>query len=694
MRNMSNLTPKLVLGLAALAVFAGSADAGQNTYKRRLGFFESLFGGIDSRSPSHPIFDNSSEQKLTWWEERQLEKKRAAQYNTGGTHVIYGDGGLPNYTPQKKQQQQLQADRSEPDPLPGLGLGIVQYMPPLVVPVYDSAFLKLTTTSQEAESIRIELINKATNIRAVDADRKAILAFYGSTGFKPIWTSAGHITPRAASMLKAMSNASADGLLPKNYLPVGLGSFEQVDETLGGSSTKIARFDIAMTVATVKYARHLSGGQFDPNRLSLYNDIKPQTVAADAVMHVIGFSPFPNAYVASLNPQNPQYSIFKDALAKLEGSGKTLSVIEAGPIIKIGKTDDRVPAIRARLQGLGITVADLDSKVDPKLLDKKLASSLRNFQSANKIKASGIVDDATLKALNADHSADERQRLVFNMERLRWLPKSLGNRYVLVNQPAFEVNVFDHNKVAWHSRVIIGKPMNQTYSFNDQIETVVFNPSWGVPASIIINEYGPKSRKDPGYLDRNGFKITSSNGDEISSRDVDWWGMGQAPTFGVQQPPGSGNALGELKFLFPNGHDIYMHDTPTKNLFADSTRAYSHGCVRVQNPREFAAVLLGWSQDQVASNLGTQIKKKSKLIDATEAFADSHSVNLAEKVPVYLTYFTAWTDESGKIQYFNDIYGRDAAMARAIAYDPNAKKTNDSVDILADGTVKGGLSQN
>ena len=144
----------------------------------------------------------------------------------------------------------------------------------------------------------------------------------------------------------------------------------------------------------------------------------------------------------------------------------------------------------------------------------------------------------------------------------------------------------------------------------------------------------------------------------------------------------------------PNGHDIYMHDTPTKNLFADSTRAYSHGCVRVQNPREFAAVLLGWDQDQVAGNLGTQIKKKSKTIDATEAFADSHSVNLAEKVPVYLTYFTAWTDESGKIQYFNDIYGRDAAMARAIAYDPNAKKTNDSVDVLADGTVKGGLSQN
>ena len=687
MRKMSKFSSNVLVGLATFALLAGTADAEQRVYKKRVGFFESLFGGIQTRSPSRPIFGSPDSAKLTWWEQNQIDKQNRAGSN--GIPLIYGDP-IPS---KKQQQKQIQADQSEPDPLPGLGMGIVNYIPPLVVPVYDSALLKIEAKSQEAESIRIELINKATNIRTVDTERKAILAFYGANSFKPIWTQGGHITPRAKSVLKLMADAAADGLVAKNYLPIGLSSFDNVDEALASDPVKIARFDIAMTVAAVKYARHLSGGQFDPNRLSLYNDIKPQTVAADAVIKVIGFSPFPESYFASLVPAHPQYTILKKALAETIDGGKKLDAIADGPDVKVGAVDERIPAIRARLQGLGIAVADLDSKTDPKVLDKKLSKSLRNLQAKNKIKLTGIVDVATLDALNADHSADERQRIVFNMERLRWLPKNLGTRFVFVNQPAYEVNVFDHNKVAWHSKVIVGKPMNQTYSFYDQIETVVFNPSWGVPASIIVNEYGPKSRKDPGYLDRNGFKLVDSNGDVLSSRDVDWWGMGQAPTFGVQQPPGSANALGELKFLFPNAHDIYMHDTPTKNLFAESTRAFSHGCVRIENPREFAAVLLNMSAEEVVQNLG-QKAKKSKKADPTEAFVESHSINLAEKVPVYLTYFTAWADDSGKIQFYNDIYGRDTAMAKAFAYDPLAKKAIDSGDIAAAGGINGGLSQN
>lgn len=690
---MSKLAPKLFLGLTVIALGASAADAGQVAHKRRVGFFESLFGGTTTRTPSRPIFDTGSDQKLTWWEQRQLEKRRRANSgiidNPDGINVFYGD---PVVT-KKQKQKEIQADLSEPDPLPGLGLGIVNYMPPLVVPVYDSSVLKFETKDQEAESIRIELINKATKIRAVDVERKAILVFYTANQFKPIWTAGGHVLPRAVTMLKTMSKAGDDGLVAKNYLPTGLTSFDNVEEMIVNDPVAIAQFDIAMTAATLKYARHMSGGQFDPNRLSLYNDIKPQTVSADAVMKVLGFSPFPESYIASLAPQNPQYAAFKSAISKLSDSGKKLDEIAGGPDLKVGNTDGRIPEIRSRLQTLGVSVPELDSKADPTIFDKKLGVSVKKFQAASKIKATGIINAATLKALNADHSGDERKRLVINMERLRWLPKDLGSRFVFVNQPAYEVNVMDQGQVAWHSRVIIGKPMNQTYSFYDQIETVVFNPSWGVPASIIINEYGPKSRKDPSYLDRNGFKIKDANGDQISSRDIDWWSIGQAPKFGVQQPPGSDNALGELKFLFPNSHDIYMHDTPTKNLFADSTRAYSHGCVRVQNPREFASVLLGMNEEDVAKNLG-QKAKKGKNIDPTEAFVDSHSVNLAQKVPVYLTYFTAWTDQSGKIQYYNDIYGRDAAMETAFAYDPLAKIPSDSGDIAAVGAISGDLTQN
>jgi L,D-transpeptidase YcbB len=701
MRKMSKLVPKLFLGLTVIAFGATEADAGHLAHKRRVGFFESLFGGATTRRQARPIFETSSDQKLTWFEQRQLEKRRRASPpiidNPNGINILYSEPLVVKKQKLQQQKQQKQkevlADLSEPDPLPGLGLGTVYYMPPLVVPVYDSSIMKLQAKDPESEAIRVELINKATKIRAIDVERKAIIAFYTSNQFEPIWTASGRVLPRATSMLKTLSKAGDDGLVAKNYLPTGLTSFDNVEEMIVNDAVATAQFDIAMTVATLKYARQMSGGQFDPNRLSLYNDIKPQTVSADEAMKVLGSSPFPEAYVATLVPQNPQYAAFKSAISKLSDSGKKSLEISSGPDLKVGNIDERIPEIRSRLQTLGVSVAELDGKTDPMLFDKKLASSVKKFQTANKIKASGIINGATLAALNADHSGEERQRLVINMERLRWLPKNLGSRYVFVNQPAYEVNVIDQGAVAWQSRVIIGKPMNQTYSFNDQIETVVFNPSWGVPASIIINEYGPKSRKDPTYLDRNGFKIKDAKGDEISSADIDWWGIGQAPKFGVQQPPGSDNALGELKFLFPNSHDIYMHDTPTKNLFTDSTRAYSHGCVRVQNPREFASVLLNMSEADVAKNLGPKAQK-SKKADPTEAFVDSHSVTLAQKVPVYLTYFTAWTDQSGKIIFYNDVYGRDAAMEKAFAYDPLAKKPSDSGDIVTAGTISGDISQN
>ena len=236
------------------------------------------------------------------------------------------------------------------------------------------------------------------------------------------------------------------------------------------------------------------------------------------------------------------------------------------------------------------------------------------------------------------------------MERLRWLPKSLGHRYVFVNQAAFEARVMDGDNEAWKTRVIIGKPNTQTAVFHDEMEMVVFNPSWGVPPSIIANEYLPKLRRDPGYLDRIGFKVVNQKGKVVSSSSVDWGSYGAKVPFGIQQPPGVKNALGEVKFLFPNAHNIYMHDTPSRNLFENDVRAFSHGCVRVQNPLDFASVILGWDRAK---------------IDAKVEGTASETVKLPHKIPVHITYFTAWPDETGKIQYFNDIYGRDKTMENA-----------------------------
>ena len=355
-------------------------------------------------------------------------------------------------------------------------------------------------------------------------------------------------------------------------------------------------------------------------------------------------------------PKHLSYEMMKAELAKLRTS-KTKPAYEKiaeGKSVKAGKSDPRISIVRDRMQDLGF-LSSAESYVEPEFantLDTDLSAALKKFQKSVKLRQTGILDLATVKNLNRDTSQKDIQRLIYNMERLRWLPKNLGTRFVFVNQPAFEVRVMDHGKEVWRSNVIVGKPLNQTAAFHDEMETVVFNPSWGVPQSIIVNEYLGKLRRDPSYLDRLGFKVIAPNGKIIPSRAINWSAYGNRPPFGVQQPPGEGNALGELKFLFPNEHDIYMHDTPTKNLFAESTRAFSHGCIRVQNPREFATVLLGWDRAKVDEETNSR---------------QSQSVALSQKVPVHITYFTAWPDSSGKINYFNDIYERDEAMGKALA---------------------------
>lgn len=665
---MPRLAPKIIASLACFAVLLASPAVESKTLvKKRIGFFESLFGKSSRRQPKS---FNINGDNLTWWEEQQQSKR------LGEIDQIYGS---PDDGYGSKKKKNLTSEFAEPEPLPGLGMGQVTYQPPLVKPVYDAAVLNLSTETSEAEAIRLTLADRNTKIRAVEVERKAILAFYKAQNFKPVWTENGQVSARAIAVLKIIAGSEADGLVPANYLPVGLANFDNPASVIGSDVQKIAQFDVALSVQVVKFARHMSGGQFDPNRLSLYNDIKPQTVSADAALRVLAFTPYPESYLSGLAPKNPQYAIFKDQLSKAKFDSEPLDLVAEGPTVKLGKSDSRIPQIRAKLQTLGLLTADDAVNADEEMLDKALSASLKTFQKNNKLKQTGALDAATIKAFNADHRGDERQALIYNMERLRWLPKNLGSRYVLVNQPAFEVNVMEGEKSVWNSRVVVGRPMTQTYAFSDLIETVVFNPTWGVPASIIVNEYGPKSRKDPSYLDRNGFKVIDSSGDVVSSSSIDWYSMGQAPSFGVQQPAGDGNALGELKFVFPNAHDIYMHDTPSKNLFTETVRAFSHGCVRVLNPRGFAEALLGWSQDEIAAKIET---------------GESLPVKLKQQTPVHLTYFTAWTSEDGKILYYNDIYGRDAAMAKAFAFGKTPKTVTGKDKIVENVSISGELIQN
>jgi len=259
-----------------------------------------------------------------------------------------------------------------------------------------------------------------------------------------------------------------------------------------------------------------------------------------------------------------------------------------------------------------------------------------------------VIGPSSVRAMVGENNDTKIQKLIIAMEQLRWLPAELGPRYVLINQPAFMVYYYNNNQEQLSMRVVVGGKQHQTFFFENQIQTVEFNPFWGVPQSIIINEMLPKLRADPNYLDRMGYQV-EVGGQAVASSSVDWYGS--TKNIAVRQPPSSDNALGELKILFPNSHAIYMHDTPQKSFFKKDMRALSHGCVRMADPRAMAAAVLNTTVDDVAKQI---------------AAGQNKAVAVPQKFPIYIAYFTAWPNKDGVIQYFNDVYDRDAATQKAL----------------------------
>jgi murein L,D-transpeptidase YcbB/YkuD len=554
---------------------------------------------------------------------------------------VFGDGGGGSLV-------------SDDDPEEGdASLSVpITYEPQRVEPLRAKSFSAPEPIDALAAAIRRELLSTETAIRVTAAEKAAIISLYEDNGFAPLWTFQGGLATRGQQVLAVLAASEEDGMDPLDYLPPALGSFDDNPRSFAGDSPRLANLDLGLTAVALKYARHASGGRLIANRLTRYNDITPPTIEPAKAMKALAWSPFPAEFLKGLQPSDRNYGLLKAELAKkrAELGTEQVAVIGEGNRVKQGESDPRVPLLRMRLAQLGYF--DADGTVDDTVLDPALVTALREFQRAAKIKSSGRLDQATVSALNDRREQRDIARVIFSMERMRWLPRNLGQRYVLVNQPSFQVEVIERGKEIWRSNVIVGKPGTQTVAFSDEFETVVFNPTWGVPASIIRKEMLPKLRRNPGYFDRIGWKVVAPNGKVVKSRSVNWWRLGKNIPYSVIQPPGDDNALGEVKFLFPNKHNIYMHDTPARELFAQTQRAFSHGCVRVENPRLFAEVLLGWPADKVAESIDDGVSK---------------SVKITTRTAVHLTYFTAWPDASGRIAYYDDLYGRDAAMERAFS---------------------------
>ncbi|WP_161957102.1 L,D-transpeptidase family protein [Aestuariivirga litoralis] len=622
---MKTFVRSSVIAAMAAVLLGGTAPAEAASSRQKPSFIEKLF----SKSGNHAA-----------------GKKRRSVFGSFKDDPVYIEDPTPNYAPKRKKVTIVDAD---PGGDQGYGMGNLTYVPPKLVPLSGVSLATAAPADAAAAAIYSQLAADGPSLRVLPAAREALLAEYAARSYRPIWLADGKLSARGKDVLALLASAGEEGLQPQAYLPTGLTAFDAPLPEYDAAA--MARLDIDLSAAALRYARDASGGQFSPALLSRYHDVSPPWVAPDRALRVLANSPFAADYLKGLNPTHPAYAAMKKALAELraaEAEPKDDKIAD-GEIVKKGGSDPRIPAVRSRLAELGFTAEPLDG-MDPDLLDAELSVQLRLFQKQAGVKVTGALGPQTVAALNNAGTSGSVDKLLDNMERLRWLPRDLGNRYIFVNQAAFEARVMKDGKPEWITRVIVGKPNTQTSVFSDEMEMVVFNPSWGVPQSIIVNEYLPKLRNDPGYLDKMGFKVVTQQGKVISSRAVSWDSYGAKVPFGVQQPPGADNALGELKFLFPNAHDIYMHDTPSRNLFEQQVRAFSHGCVRVQDPRHFASVVLGWTPEEVAA----KIESKS-----------SETVRLKQKIPVHITYFTAWPDDQGNMVYYNDIYGRDRTLENA-----------------------------
>ncbi|HXV30540.1 MAG TPA: murein L,D-transpeptidase, partial [Sinorhizobium sp.] len=482
-------------------------------------------------------------------------------------------------------------------------------------------------------------------VRATADVAKAVEGFYsGRTEF--LWIAGSSLNARAKSALAVLRDAAKVGLDPSDYtVAVPADDFDRGD--MIARDKELVRFEIAMSAAVLTYVQDTVRGRIDPNRISGYHDFKRKSVDLVGFLEKVAGSSDAAALIEEQNPKSPQFLALSRELERLRAETDATPRVEIAPgtLLKPGDSNPELANVVAGIRQKASEALKTEHAVllasyqgTPEYTPE-LVSLVEAFQKEQGLKPDGVVGQASIRALTGGDTTESKiGKVEIAMEQARWLPDGLGDRYVFINQPAFMAYYNEHGSEQFSMRVVVGSKVNQTYFFRDEIQTVEVNPYWGVPQSIIVNEMLPKLRNDPGYLDRMGYQV-EVGGRVVSSSAVNWYGS--TTSVAVRQPPSSDNALGELKILFPNAHAIYMHDTPSKSFFKRDQRALSHGCVRLSEPRRMAAAVLGVSEDEVGKEIASGRNK---------------ALPVPQKIPVYVSYFTAWPNKDGAVEYFSDVY--------------------------------------
>ncbi len=482
----------------------------------------------------------------------------------------------------------------------------------------------------------------------------ALAAFYAARDYAPIWIGPSDPSPRAEELLAALRNAPEEGLAGEDY------GVPAIEALMAGekSAARQGELEFRLSEAYLSYGTDLSHGRVDPDRAGAQWQIARPLPDADGLLRdVAGKDPIA-VILLRRAPRLPLYAALRGELARYRVLAEGGWPAVRGDVkLRKGDRGEAVGLLRRRLAAEGYI--DPAPAEGPDRFDTALDEALRRYQSRNGLDADGVAGKETVAALNVPAS-DRAAQIALNMERLRWLPRSLGDHYLLVDVPGFRLLVFNGGKVAFESPVIVGRDDRPTPIFSAKMNHVVFNPYWRVPRSIAVKDKLAEIRKDPNYLDEmqiDVFRYEKGGGTtQIDPATVDWSAVTK-DNFGYlfRQRPGAENALGRVKFMFPNPYSVYIHDTPTRYLFQRSKRTYSSGCIRVGKPVDLGAYLMG-------SNPGWN---REKFVAAIEE-GKTRTVHLERRLPVYVVYFTAWADGSEPVRFRGDIYGRDALLARAL----------------------------
>jgi len=519
---------------------------------------------------------------------------------------------------------------------------------------FSDAQAQIVSSPRDLAVIRINLLDllaKEPNLPLpIRQRREALEAYYQTFGGELLWLASS----RANALISRLKNAEADGLDPNDYPSKQLATISAT----GPSADKrgLAIIELYFSSAFLEYASDLKVGRFLPSKIDPNFFIESRTIDQQAALKDLAQTDSIDRFFDAWQPPGQRYAALRTVLAKYRALAAKggWNTVPLGESIKPGMSDPRIPAIRARLSLTDGASGEVGA-AEGQLYGNALVEVVKRFQARQGLEGDGVIGSTTIVAMNVP--VQERiKSIILAMERLRWMPENLGQQYLIVNIAGFELRRVNAGKVEERMAVVVGKPYHRTPVFSDRIRFLEFNPYWNVPPDIAVNEELPVLRRNPAGLSAQGFEVVRGN--QVSDpSSVDWSSVGPGHfPYQLRQRPGPNNALGRVKFMFPNPHNVYLHDSPARNLFERNVRAFSHGCIRLSRPLDLA--------EQVLRVGGVQGWSKERINDVV-ASTKNTVVNLREPLPVHITYLTAWADD-GVANFRQDIYGHDAKLLAAL----------------------------